>query len=364
MTRKQHAWGVVALALASSAASAQLTNFSPKASFGSNGWLPSVASSTILDQGNLTRGMDYNPVSGNLIVVNRQGGVNINVLDGNTGAFVRTLNNTGITGGTFAANMAAVDAGGRVFIGNLALSGGNFKMYSFANDATADAATTVFDGTATIRTGDSLAIRGSGETVELVAGQNGGNGFTYYTSNGLGGLNGSVVNPTGAPNNINRLGIAFGPTDIVLGRDGNNPGGAAVLGVSTVAGTYSNGSNLADGNERLIDFATVGAFNLLATVQTDGGSNRNNVRIYDATDLNNLVLLGTQNLVGAGLANANGVGAISWGAVSGNTATLYAMNTNNGIQAFDVEVVPEPASMAALALGLGALAARRRRKTA
>ncbi len=364
MTRKQHAWGIVALALASSAAHAQLTNFAPKTSFGTGGWLPSVASSTILDQGNLTRGMDYNPATGNLIVVNRQGGVNVNVLDGTTGAFIRTLNNTGISGGTFAANMAAVDAGGRIFVGNLALSGGNFKMYSFSSDSTSDAATTVFDGTATIRTGDTLAIRGSGETVELIAGQNGGNGFTYFTSNGLGGLNASVVNPTGAPNNINRLGIAFGPGDIVLGRDGNNPGGSAVLGVSTVAGTYSDGDTLADGNERLIDFATVGGFNLLATVQTDGGTSRNNVRIYDATDLNNLVLLGTQNLVGAGIANGNGVGAISWGAISGNTATLYAMNTNNGIQAFDVEVVPEPASMMALVFGLGALAAKRRRKPA
>ena len=42
-------------------------------------------------------------------------------------------------------------------------------------------------------------------------------------------------------------------------------------------------------------------------------------------------------------ANGNGVGAVKWGAINGITATLYATNTNNGIQAFTV-TVPDTAT--------------------
>jgi len=42
--------------------------------------------------------------------------------------------------------------------------------------------------------------------------------------------------------------------------------------------------------------------------------------------------------------NTNATGSVQWGAITGNTATLYAMNTNHGIQAFQVVIQPAAGS--------------------
>jgi hypothetical protein len=47
-------------------------------------------------------------------------------------------------------------------------------------------------------------------------------------------------------------------------------------------------------------------------------------------------------------ANANGTGALDFG-----RGTLFALDSNNGISAFSISVVPEPQTLALLALGLG-----------
>jgi hypothetical protein len=53
------------------------------------------------------------------------------------------------------------------------------------------------------------------------------------------------------------------------------------------------------------------------------------------------------NVPGAGNDNSFGVGQVRWGAINGNSASLYVLNTNNGIQAFNVNV-PEPATLTPL----------------
>jgi len=61
------------------------------------------------------------------------------------------------------------------------------------------------------------------------------------------------------------------------------------------------------------------------------------------------------------IANGNGNVGIAFGTVGGNPV-LYAMNGNNGIQAF--QIVPEPSTTAVVACcsaGLAALMLRRRR---
>ena len=49
-------------------------------------------------------------------------------------------------------------------------------------------------------------------------------------------------------------------------------------------------------------------------------------------------------------ANSNGTGSVSSGAITGSSAIIYALDTNNGIQAFELTGVPEPASLALLEL--------------
>jgi hypothetical protein len=88
----------------------------------------------------------------------------------------------------------------------------------------------------------------------------------------------------------------------------------------------------------------------------------NHVSIYDMSDPTNPNLLGQGNATTGTLpANVNGTGAIAWGnpvfdPVSQRwTEDVYALSSNDGIQAF-VVTVPEPGVFSLAALGLGLLA--------
>jgi hypothetical protein len=66
------------------------------------------------------------------------------------------------------------------------------------------------------------------------------------------------------------------------------------------------------------------------------------------------------NLTTSTNANGNAIGGIAYGEVNG-TPTIYALSTNNGIQA--LQIVPEPSTMlvvGACSVGLSAMMLRRR----
>lgn len=361
----------VAAIAAATSASAQfsmspLTTFSPS----SDGWLaPGEGGYTFLGTGSLERGFAYDPINSELLLVSRLGGNNIRRLNSSTGADVGALNNTGITGGTFAVNKVAVAGDGRIYVGNLQGAMGAaapFKVYSYANNAAAPVV--AFSGNALTgaRLGDStLAVTGLGSSTRLVSG--------FAAAPAIAGNNGyAVIDPTagtsttvgfvGTPPAAGdfRLGLTIGPGGQVWGNQGSLT--LRETSFSGAAGTLlGTATGLISVAERAMAFATVNGLNVLATISTGDSF----VRVYDASNPLALVLLGSgNNTLGALTSNINGTGDVAFGPQTDNgdgttSVKLYAMSSNQGIQAFTA-TVPEPATGAILGLGISALVALRR----
>lgn len=363
---------VAALTVVGAAAQAQITGTMQAMSTfgGGDGWIgPNDAPAT--GTGNGTRGMAYNPVTGNVIVVTRNTS-NIQVINGQTGAIVGTLNTTGISGGTFAYSTAAVADDGRIYVANLTTNDvtSPYKIYRYDNEAAAPVL--VYSGTpigviaprtAGSRFGDSLDVIGSGTNTRLVAGTgtnaspgSESNGFVTFDYSGA-SLTSTAYTFTGTPPNNGdfRLGVTFGANrDTIYGTQGASVGRRTTI--TGGVGVYDGGMTLSSASERGMDFAVIDGVPVLATVDTVS----NLVRIYNFTNAAAPSLLASLDIA-TDVANSNGTNSVKFGAISGKNADLYVMNTNNGVMAFRVNVVPEPATMTALALGAAALLRRRRK---
>lgn len=357
------------------AVQAQLS-ISPLSTFGNNGWLypNGVNGSTYsyLGTGGLERGLAFG--NDQLYLVSRNGGSNVRILDPGTGSDLGSLSTAGITGGTFAISTIGVASDGAIYGANLAnpLNGTTpFKVYRWAD---AGAVPTVAFSSTTLTTGrlgDTLDVVGSGSSTRIVAGEsnNSGtgarNGYALLTTSDGSAFSGSLVNFTsvslgaagGTAAGDFRLGITFAGPNAVLGTQGST---GQILRDTTTAGIYLGAGVLTTTAERPMDYTVINGTPMLATVST--GDSR--VRIYDATDATNLRLLATTTTTST-QANVGGTGAVAWGTVTPNvdgsaSATLYAMNSNNGIQAY-VVVIPEPGTLALALLGFGSFLMFRRR---
>ena len=203
--------------------------------------------------------------------------------------------------------------------------------------------------------GDDLAVIGSGSSTRLAAG--------FSNSPSVTGNNGySIIDPTagaatavgfaGTPPNAGdfRLGITFTDSSHVLGTQGGgtigDPGVFRYTSFSGALGTLIASPPLAHPGggtaERQMAYTTMGGRGILA-VQSTGDSH---VSIYDVTDpANPIYLIDGNNTTGALSANGNATGELAWGAATndGNgtySQDLYAMSTNQGIQAFTLAITP------------------------
>jgi len=344
---------------------------------------------TATTQTNTERGLAYSAATNHLYLVSRAnvGGdaIHVRVLDAATGVDTGVeLNDTGIAGGTFPINKVAVGTDGAIYGANLrtgVTATATYKIYKWDNETSTPAVVvdTLPLGNDT-RIGDDFDAIGGGISAQLVAGH-----AQSGTNSGVAGLNGyAIINPntasvtnvmfSGTPPNIGdfRLGITFSDSDTVLGTQGGTTGTPAVPNPVHVTdfvggtGTLQMSFTLQTVNERPMDFAIVGGVPVLATMEVGGPAatplaTNGIVRIYDITNPAAPIplLMGT-TISGTPVSNGNFAGELKWGAITGNTATLYALNTNNGIQAF-VVTIPEPSAAALLGFGLASFAIRRRR---
>jgi hypothetical protein len=354
MKTRLFARGLALSALAACSTASANIIVSPLSSFGSgDGWFaPGEGGYSYLGTGNLERGLAYG--NGELYLVSRQGGVNVRRLSPITGTDLGGLNVSGISGGTFAANMVGVGADGAVYVGNLTTSAtANFKVYRWADNTAAP--TTVYDANpGAPRLGDSFAVFGSGADTRIAASGTGTAGFAIINP-AL--SSGSLIAVDGTAAGEYRLGLTFVDDDTLIGAQGTTP--FRVTDFTDTSGSLVASPTPTAISERFIAYTVIAGVPLFASVDSVSAA----VRIYDATDLANLQLLATvNNTSGTLAANANGVGAVTWGPTFGDSAFLYAMSANQGIQAF-VVTVPEPATTSLLLLGAGFLLHARRRTT-
>lgn len=345
MTRTTLLAAVAALLVAPSIlAQATLT---PLTTFGTNGWL-APGSIPQLGTANNERGFAYNPVTNNLVLVSRTGGTNVRVLDGISGADLGGLNVTGITGGTLPVNMAGVADDGSIYVANLATTvAGPFKVYKWDSEALGLTTggnlppSVAFNASAGVtRAGDSFAVHGGsgGNPIQFAAAGSNNVSASNFAVGALDGTNAVTaylsVPGTVTTSNDYRLGLTFVDNDTIIGR-GDNPARITTFsgGTATVDASFATGSAA----RRAMDYAVIGGRPLLAMIDT----NSSQVVVFDLTTPSAPVQLVTANATSGTLtANGNGTGAVQWGGISGTVATLYAMSSNQGIQAFTFSLAP------------------------
>jgi hypothetical protein len=157
-----------------------------------------------------TRGFAFNPVTNHLLVVSRlTTPLTIWILNASDGSVVSniSIDTTFVTGGTFAMSKIGVADDGAIYVSNLAIANGNYRIYKYANETATP--TLLVNETTSLRFGDSFRVVGSGSNTRIYV--SGSSNSTVRIYNGEGTLVSTAVNPV---NQFARQGIApEGPGD-------------------------------------------------------------------------------------------------------------------------------------------------------
>ena len=313
------------------------------------------------------RGMAYNPVTGHVLLVNRTGGISINILDGTTGADLGSLalGSGLIAGGTFAANMIGVGGDGAIYVGNLSLNSAttSFRLYRWSNEQAQP--TLAFDGTPApgrsdgannaLRFGDTLDVRGAGAGTQVLLGSRGAAFVSILTTADGVSFSANLVQTDAAGVAANNgpfgLGLAFGTGDSFWGKSsGGTPLREIAFDLVSSSGVTLRAIGAPTVSDNLRNLA-YDAVNLPGGLLAAIDNVNHTVSLFDVSGTTP-VLLDVELFPGSN-ANVNGTGAADFGG-----GKLFALDTNNGLVAYDI--IPEPGTIGLLGAGLLLLARRRR----
>ena len=375
--------GVAVLSLSGSWCSkANAQTLTALTTFGSNGWL-APGSNPYVTTDNSQRGLGWNPVTKNIVLPSRSGGNFVAIINGTTGIVSGTLDTTGVSGGTLAMMGAGVSDDGAIYVPNLQ-SGSSalspFKIYSWTGESDTNAPSIAFSQvnpqttSGAFRYADAFAVYGSGASLKFAAA-----GSTTGTTGGLpnngnfmlGSLDGSNTNTIyrNIPNTLTasndyRLGITFVDADTVIGNQGTSAKITDFVAATTLSNTGAivTGSIAMGAADRPLDYTVINGQALLAVVNT----NSSLISIYDITNPAAAALLTTGSTVSGVLSsNANATGGLQWGEMLTPTSqVLYAMSSNQGVQAMVFQAVPEPSTYAMMGGAfavIGVIASRKRK---
>lgn len=371
-------------------------SLSPMTSFGVNGWVapaPIVAGTNYVTTGDNNRGLAWNPITKNLVLPTRTAGNPVAILNGTTGTLVKVMDTTNITGGAVAMSQAGVTADGQIFVSNIQNSSSVlsfYKVYGWTTESSTSAPNVALNmnipaasSGATIRLGDAFAVTGTGSSIRFASAGSTNTGTTNgfgNNSNFLTGVIDTVNTNTGTytlfqsipstltASNDYRLAMKFIDGDTLIG----NQGASAKVTDFVVSGTGSTGSGAIvtaaiplSAAQRGLDYAVIGGVPYLAVVDT----NSSVVSVLDITTPTAPVSVASlTTTTGSPNGNLNGASQVAWGDITNLggglfSAQLYALNSNNGVQAM-VFAVPEPSTYALMGgafAAIGLLASRKRR---
>lgn len=341
------------------------------------GYLPfvdaSATPSIYQTASNTERSIAYNPATGNLLVSSRFNGQHIYVVDSQTGAVKNELNTAGIAGGTLNLSQVAVTTDGKIYVANLtagASSGNPLKIYKFEDEASA------YTNAATPATATLYANLSNTGTSSVLSARYGDSMKAYGSdANGFLVLGTRVINPSGfslirtgntlpTPPTVSNYGPVAGTTleDFGLGVGvivnngvtnvytsknvtGVNNGFPSLKTVSISASgastfTSSGTNTLSSGSEYSINTKLMNGTPILASIDYISSE----VRIWDISNpLSPIRLVSTNLQTGNTVSvngNGNGTAAVEIAQEFPNSpvASIYFLNTNNGVQALDFAV--------------------------
>jgi hypothetical protein len=285
---------------------------------------------------NNQRGLAYNPVTGNLLLVSRTGSNAVYVLDSASGAYVGNLDNNSavITGGDLVLNLVGVDDEGVIYACNVTIDGTGatrpFKLYRWLDESPGTLVELAWQGDpgngVPNRWGDTMAVRGSGENTQILLGSRNGTMVSIIQPTPGGSYSATSVVVPNATNGNFGLGIAWGAGSTFWGK--GNPIYLTRVGLDF--NQFPPAATILDNfptSASLFSLGVDAQKQLLAGMSVE---NPDNVRLYDISRPDALVNLDT-DFFPTDNPNSNGTGAVAFGGDK-----LFVLDSNNGILALEV----------------------------
>jgi len=302
-------------------------------------WSLVPGSRDYLTTDNTQRGLAFDSLTENLILVSRAPTNGVHLLSAATGADLGELDLTSVASlgnpGTFAVNLVAVADDGAVFMGNLLTSAtsDNFALYRWDAATTNAAQNIVYYGNPGVgRIGDALIARGSALDTEVMASFRTGTNLAVFTTTDGFNYSANILAVTNLPadaqaNGFAGLGIAWGKGKTFWAK--SNGFKLRLLEYDIPSLTAWVVASYDAANDTMFPIAVDNPNGLLFGI--GAGETPPNLEFFDLWSLVEPALV-DRELFPTVNANGNGTGSVALDLARGR---FFALDTNNGILAGD-----------------------------
>ena len=321
----------LSLALSLAAASAQGLRLE-------NVWSLGPGDRYYLGTGTTERGLSYNPVTGHLILVHRGSPISVPVLDALTGADVGEMDTSGlINPGTFVLSKVAVADDGAIYGANFGTIGSTtptFTVYRWADETSiCTVAYSADPGAGNIQQwGTTFDVRGAGTNTQILVSSSAGTIAALLTTADGTNFTSQVLETDALPGQMG-IAVAFGTNNTFWAKSVDGP--LLHLEFDTNAGTatVSQSFNVTNFPGSVAPFNVDTTNNLLVGVNV---TTPDTVNLYSIANLAAApVLLSSTDL----LDYPNG---LYMGAVDFGGGMVFTLDSNNGLQAYNMVPSSEP----------------------